>query len=178
MEKKLAEHNAIKEESRAFEEGERFFYLGNTYPLLYVDSHSFKGVRLINGSFIIHRDNKSHAERLFVEWYKKTARGLFQERVGYYSRLSKLYPTGIKVTSGVYRYGSCSSSDSISLSWRLIMAPPHIIDYVIVHELCHIKEKNHSHRFWDLVETIIPDYRGCKRWLKDNRHLLLYGTSP
>ncbi|MCX8111387.1 MAG: M48 family metallopeptidase [Syntrophorhabdaceae bacterium] len=176
VEKKLAEHRAHKAKTnkiRGFEDGEGFFYLGYSYPLLFKDGKGFNGVRLVNGNFIIHRDFRDNAERFFVEWYKKTARELFQERADYYSKTLKLYPSGIKITSGLYRYGSCSGRDSISLSWRLIMAPLQIIDYVIVHELCHIKEKNHSYRFWNLMESIIPDYKERKKWLKDNRHLFI-----
>lgn len=172
VEKKLAENRVLKNNSREFAEGEFFYYLGNPYPLLFVDGKGFHGVRLVKEGFIIHRDNRDDGKRLFVEWYKKTARDLFQVRVGHYSRLLKLYPSGMKITGGLYRYGSCSGKDSICLSWRLVMAPPAIIDYVVVHELCHIKEKNHSHRFWDLVGSIIPDYKGRKKWLKDNRHII------
>ena len=76
----------------------------------------------------------------------------------------------VKITSAEKRWGSCSGDDNLSFSFRLIMAPPDIIDYVIVHELMHIKEKNHSPKFWKLVEAVMPEYKIHRRWLKDNHH--------
>ena len=75
-------------------------------------------------------------------------------------------PTGIKITGAKTRWGSCSSKNSINFSWRLVMADDEIIDYVIVHELAHIKELNHSPRFWAVVEGTLPDYKSRRSRLK------------
>ncbi|MEM3513203.1 MAG: M48 family metallopeptidase, partial [Thermoplasmata archaeon] len=82
-------------------------------------------------------------------------------------------PKKIKITSGKTRFGSCTSKGYINLSWRLVLAPPEIIDYVIVHELAHLKEPNHSKKFWAVVEKFIPDYKTKRKWLKENGHLLI-----
>jgi predicted metal-dependent hydrolase len=66
------------------------------------------------------------------------------------------------------RWGSCSSKRNLNFNWRLMMAPPGAVDYVIIHELCHLKELNHSPRFWALVAQHCPDYRRWERWLKVN----------
>ena len=66
--------------------------------------------------------------------------------------------------------GSCSERNRLAFSFRLIMAPPEVIDYVVVHELAHILQKNHSSKFWDLVLEVLPDYRMHRRWLRDNEY--------
>lgn len=111
-------------------------------------------------------------ERLFINWYREQARVFFTERVRRYSKTLNLFPTGLKITGARGRYGSCSYANSLNFSWRLIMAPIEVIDYVVVHELTHIKVKNHSKRFWDLLELFMPDYRIHLQWLKDNRHVM------
>ena len=76
-------------------------------------------------------------------------------------------PIAVKINSAMRRWGSCSSRMSLNFSWRLIMADDAIIDYVVVHELAHIKEMNHSARFWAVVESVLPDFRERKRKLKE-----------
>ena len=68
---------------------------------------------------------------------------------------------------------SCSAKGHIDFNWKIIMAPHHIVDYVVVHELCHLKQHDHSPEFWKLVERVIPDYANCKQWLKDNERLFV-----
>jgi predicted metal-dependent hydrolase len=70
------------------------------------------------------------------------------------------------------RWGSCSRQGAISLNWRLIQSPAHVRDYIILHELAHLRQMNHSHRFWQEVERLCPDYQTAERWLKDHRGLL------
>ncbi len=172
IEKRLSLKQPFKKNKREFAQGGTFLYLGEEYSLEFVNGNSKKGIILKNGRFLIHRDDKDNAKSLFIAWYRKTARELILDRLKFYSRQLGVNPTGIKITSALSRYGSCSGKDSLSFSWRLIMAPLQIIDYVIIHEICHIKEKNHGPRFWSLVESIIPDYKQKRRWLKDNGHLL------
>ena len=106
----------------------------------------------------------------FVSWYKKKAKQHLQQRVDFFSHEFNLRANSVKITSAEKRWGSCSADDNLSFSFRLIMAPPDIIDYVIVHELMHIKEKNHSAAFWKLIEAAMPEYKIHRRWLKDNNH--------
>lgn len=87
-------------------------------------------------------------------------------RVEYYSEKMGLYPTNVKITSAATRFGSCSGKNSICFSYRLMLYPPEAVDYVVVHELAHIKEKNHSARFYALVERYMPDYREREKLLK------------
>lgn len=87
-------------------------------------------------------------------------------RVEYYSEKMGLYPTSVKITSAATRFGSCSGKNSICFSYRLMLYPPEAVDYVVVHELAHIKEKNHSARFYALVGRYMPDYREREKLLK------------
>ncbi len=88
------------------------------------------------------------------------------QKVMFYANKMGLYPTGIKITSARTRFGSCSGKNSICFSWRLMEYPDEAIDYVVVHELAHIKEKNHGPAFWNLVRQYMPDYIKRRAMLK------------
>lgn len=100
--------------------------------------------------------------------YRNQARKIFPERIRYYEPLLGVRANQIHIKDQKTRWGSCSSKGNINLNWRLILAPQEVMDYVIIHELCHLKEMNHSKAFWELVEQICPDYRERKKWLKEN----------
>ncbi len=158
-------------EPRSFAPGEKFLYLGEEYPLQ-VTPDRVTRLALSHGAFILRRDHNTDVRQIFVEWYKRRAREIFAERVAFYARDMGLAFNGIRVTSARTRYGSCSSDNRLSFSYRLVMAPYRIIDYIIVHELAHVKIKNHSRKFWDYVEARLPSYRDSKAWLRSKGHLL------
>ncbi|MGN0572155.1 MAG: M48 family metallopeptidase [Candidatus Fimenecus sp.] len=87
-------------------------------------------------------------------------------RVAFYAEQMGVQPTGVKITSAKTRFGSCSAKNSLCFSWRLMLYPPEAVDYVVVHELAHIKEKNHSHAFYRVVASILPDYKAREKLLK------------
>ena len=101
-----------------------------------------------------------------IKIYKSMAKRIINEKVAEYAKLMNAAPTAIRITSAKTRWGSCSGKNSVNFSWRLIMADDDVIDYVVVHELAHIKEHNHSSRFWAVVESVLPDYKASKRKLK------------
>ena len=171
---KLSEkEKSIKEAEKAFLPGEKFLYLGELFPLEIQDNNS-KGypLKLFFGKFILDKDHVERTKDLFIQWYKREAKEKIAERVDYYSKRLQLFTKGIKITSAKYRWGSCSRDNRLYFSWRIIMAPLRIIDYILIHELVHIKEKNHSKRFWTYLESILPDYRKHRFWLKENGHRL------
>ncbi|WPY01410.1 M48 family metallopeptidase [Candidatus Trichorickettsia mobilis] len=86
----------------------------------------------------------------------------------------KLRYNKIRITSNVSKWGSCSSKGNLSFNWRLVFASEEVLKYVVIHEMCHLKEMNHSKNFWHLVSTIEPDYSLSKLWLRKNGHLLNY----
>ena len=97
---------------------------------------------------------------------KQKAKEILPQKVEYYSKLTGLVPTTVKITSARTRFGSCSGKNSICFSCRLMRYPEEAIDYVVVHELAHIKHHNHSKQFWALVEKYMPDYKERKKLLK------------
>ena len=100
---------------------------------------------------------------------KKENEGIFRERIG--SRIEKImnvtYGT-VRLSSARTRWGSCSARGNLNFHWKLILMPPEVLDYVVVHELAHRREMNHSPRFWAIVEKVLPDYKERRRWLKEN----------
>ena len=98
---------------------------------------------------------------------RRRAAAYIPERVAVYSRRMGLVPTGVKITGAQKRFGSCSGKNSLCFSWRLMQYPPEAIDYVVVHELAHIRHHDHSRRFWDLVAQTMPDYPTRQALLRD-----------
>ncbi len=88
------------------------------------------------------------------------------ERVAHFAKIMHVQPTGIKITSAKTRFGSCSGKNSLCFSWRLMLYPPEAVDYVVVHELAHIQEKNHSPAFYAVVAAVLPDYKAREQLLK------------
>lgn len=132
--------------------------------------------------FVISRNNwitenlekmKSRAEKYPSQVSENEAKALLQKakeilpsKVSYYSKLMNLYPTALKITAATTRFGSCSGKNSICFSYLLMRYPDEAIDYVVVHELAHIKHKNHSRDFYDLVKKYLPDYKEREKLLK------------
>lgn len=104
--------------------------------------------------------------------YRNAARDVFTSRVAYYHSLTGGNYTSITIRDQKSRWGSCSSRGTLSFNYRLVFAPPKILDYVVVHELCHLTHMNHSKDFWNMVERIMPEYRVCKTWLREHGHEL------
>jgi len=162
-----------KEVEKTFLPGEKFLYLGEWYPLeIQESSNRGAPLTLAFGKFILSHDRIGEARDLFCHWYKKEAKEKITERVDHYGNRFQLLPEGIKITSARSRWGSCSRDNRLSFSWRIIMASLTIIDYVLIHELVHIREKNHSQKFWNYLESVLPDYRKHRSWLRENGHLL------
>lgn len=111
---------------------------------------------------------KSPSEKRLEAIYREAAKEYFPKRVSYYAHILGISYGKITIRDQKTRWGSCSSKGNLSFNWRLILAPPNVLDYVVVHELCHRKEMNHSQRFWALVESVMPDYKEYRKWLKEN----------
>ena len=99
---------------------------------------------------------------------REKARTLVTERVQFYAPLIGVTYNQIAIRAQHTRWGSCSSKGNLNFNCLLALVPPEVLDYVVVHELCHRKELNHSDRFWNEVGKILPDYKDRKKWLKDN----------
>ncbi len=104
---------------------------------------------------------------------RRLARTVFQQKAALYAGLMRVTFGGITVRDQKTRWGSCSARGNLNFNWRLILAPEPVLDYVVIHELAHRKEMNHSKQFWDIVEAMMPDYRIQRQWLKEHGDQLM-----
>ena len=104
--------------------------------------------------------------------YISIARDIFTRKTEYYARIMGVSYGRISIREQKTRWGSCSSQGNLNFNWRLIFAPENVLDYVVVHELAHRKEMNHSKAFYAIVESVLPDYRVSRKWLRDNGDVL------
>lgn len=152
---------------RKYAENEQFLFLGKNYSLHIAEQakHSFEfdGVQ-----FVISRKALPNATKHFEAFYKSRAKSIIEARVIDIANKLNIKYHNLKITSARARWGSCNNKGNVNFSWYLIMAQPSVIDYVIIHEFCHLFEFNHSSRFWALVALIMPDYKVHKKWLNDN----------
>ncbi|MDD3920434.1 MAG: SprT family zinc-dependent metalloprotease [Eubacteriales bacterium] len=155
-----------------FLEGERFFLLGEPLYLTYCGG--IKKPLWEEDRLLIPQAEPERVKAMLERWYKALAREFFTERLNLYAPLCGVTYRSVKLSSADGRWGSCSRSGNINLTWRLIMAPADIIDYVAVHELCHIKAPNHQSEFWASVQTVIPDYKEKRAWLNAHAHELQF----
>lgn len=157
---------------REWVNGETFLYLGRAYRLSLVAGQS-DSLKLHDGRFCLNRElidnggNKA-AQKAFEQYYTEKGLKRIQDRVKYYAPKVGVEPSTVKVKDMGYRWASCSKTDVLSFHWKCMMAPPKIIDYIVVHELCHIRKRNHSDAFWNEVDKVMPDYRERKNWLRSN----------
>ncbi len=123
------------------------------------------------------RGREAHAPRRVLDFLKREARALFEERALAHAAKLGAKPSRITVRDTASRWGSCSSTRSLSFSWRLILAPDFVLDYVVAHEAAHLREMNHSPRFWAHVRTLVDDIDAPQDWLKANgRELQRYAA--
>jgi len=155
---------------RQFRDGEAFPFLGEQHRLRFVAGADYLCKQ--NGEFHLGIELSSRAGDLFRTWYRARAREILEERVAHFALLMGLACRSVRITDARERWGSCSAAGTLNFAWRLTMAPPPIIDYVIVHELTHLVEMNHSRRFWERLGRILPDYARRRKWLRENEHLL------
>ena len=100
--------------------------------------------------------------------YISIARDIFTRKTAYYARIMGVSYGRIAIREQKTRWGSCSSKGNLNFNWRLILAPEEVLDYVVVHELAHRREMNHSKAFYAIVESVLPDYRQARRWLREH----------
>ncbi len=153
---------------KQFINGEPFPYLGKQYKLKIIHRNT-PSLKLKRGYFEASVDqSNSDIQSLLIDWYRRHASIHLTAKTERFAKIIGVAPNAVTVKGYRSRWGSCSSSGNISYNWRIILAPHRIIDYVVVHELCHLLEHNHSSRYWQHVERYTPDWRQCRDWLKNN----------
>ena len=105
-------------------------------------------------------------------WLQARALHMLEQRVEAFAKTMGVQWKRLRISSAKSRWGSCSYYNVLSFSWRLIMCPPEVLDYVVVHELCHIENKSHNKLFWQQVGKILPCYEESEKWLKNNRKIM------
>ena len=157
---------------KQFISGEEFLYLGQAYTLaVLIDEKVEKPVVRLDGRELVITAPVHEAELLrtaLQNWYGKQTLKAALELMPKYTKIIGRKPDRLKISTARKRWGSCSSKGNVLLNWRLAMAPLSILEYVLVHELCHLVHMNHSREYWDLVESVLPDYQERLGWLKAN----------
>ncbi len=165
---------------KKFSGGETFSYLGRDSLLTVVVAagSSRSQVVLTEDRLLVtigavpEEAQEERVKTALLKWYKSAARQCLEAAVERWSPVVGARPTAVKVRNQRRRWGSCSHNGSLNFNWRLVMAPAGILDYVVVHELCHLREPNHSARYWDLVSQVMPEHTDHRKWLKENAVLL------
>lgn len=159
--------------ARSFEEGELFPYLGEEYEVV-IEQRSSSSVGDGTLRLAKHHVEATSIKRALETLYRRNARQRFERRVDYFTEQMGVEHERIEVRNQRTKWGSCSSNGTLGLNWRLIMAPPEIVDYVVVHELAHLREQNHTNRFWRIIEERLPDYRERANWLDEHGVELIF----
>lgn len=155
---------------RMFISGEEFLFLGESFRLEIKPTQAppliFKAGFSLSGAAV------PRARAVFERWYRRQALRVIRERVDRIAAEHGFEHDGVRVTAARKQWGSCGPKGNLRFAWRLVMAPPPIIDYVIVHELVHLRYRHHSKRFWGKVKSMLPDFRQREAWLAENDYLL------
>jgi predicted metal-dependent hydrolase len=150
--------------------GESALYLGRRYRIEVVDV-SLTGIQL-DQHFAVPAVPAKERVQAMRAWYVTQADEIITPRVAMHAHALGVVVAGVKIVDSHYRWGSCTVKDIVTFNWRLIKAPMFVIDYVIVHELAHLIESNHTARFWNVVRAQSPAMEKAKAWLKENGQLL------
>jgi len=158
--------------SLKYVDGEKLPYLGEDWTLYLAASRSRMRIDSAKKVIVVGPGKRSNRDRVEA-WFRKQAEILFEERIRFYAQIVGRAPRRFRVKNMRTRWGSCSSNGSLSLNWKILAGPIGVIDYLIVHELCHLLEPNHSRRFWAEVERVLPSFATHRLWLKRHGSELL-----
>lgn len=157
--------------SKEYVAGECFAYLGKNYRLK-IQSGTHRDVKLKNGRLVVTLPDQTNSpvdvKKALEGWYRRHALLKLTEKVARYAEIIGVAASSVNIKTFKSRWGSCTTAGDVTFNWKIVIAPNRIVDYVVVHELCHMKHHDHSLEFWKSVEKVIPDYLSCKEWLKDN----------
>jgi len=166
---KLGNWKSKKQAIPQWIDGEKIAFRGETFtlrviPSLFASPPQLRGEQL--HIHVVDVSNEIKIEKVITQWYRREAERVFSECVAHYAPLMNVVPKQIKLSSAKTQWGSCTSRGVVRLNWQLVKMPLHLIDYVVIHELAHLIEMNHSDRFWRVVEMACPDYKQCRAELR------------
>jgi hypothetical protein len=152
-----------------FVTGETLYYLGRSYRIKRVrTSKETAPLRLIGGRFLLRRDEQSSGREHLVRWYIDHGQPWIERRVHLMVNRFGATPLGVKVQDLGFRWGSCSKGGNLNFHWRVAQLPPRIIEYVVAHELVHLRLPHHTPEFWQSLERSMPDFAQRRAWLAEN----------
>jgi len=173
---KLSKSIEIQDKREGFklQYGDLIAYRNKLYPIV-AKTGGRAGFK--NGEFFMSPDLSSEDIKFTCECvYRLLAKYDITQKVLHFSKQMNVKPVAVKINGAKTRWGSCSTRKTLNFSWRLIMADDELIDYVVVHELAHIMQMNHSDKFWDIVEKVLPDYMCRENRLKElQKRLIIEG---
>jgi hypothetical protein len=173
---RLSAKEGLRQPVRAkeFVSGEGFPYLGRSYRLMLVDAQD-RPLKLAAGRFRLLRSEAERGRVQFIAWYIEHARPWLRQRTRTWAARLEVDPGGVEVRDLGFHWGSCGKAGVLYFHWATILLPPSIVDYVVVHELAHLREPSHTPDFWRHVERALPDYERRNRWLAEHGggHLVL-----
>ena len=172
--KLLFQKRKPKYKAKLFLDGEKFLFLGVEYKLKIVYSKTYNVYRENNFICIQRKKNGASSRKILENFYRQEAKIIFKNKVKHFEKILNLKSSNIKLRAYMRRWGSCNTQGELAFNWRLIMAPEKVINYVIVHELCHIVHYNHSKKFWKLVRYHYPSYKDQVNWLNKYSNCLLW----
>lgn len=157
---------------REWVNGEGFLYLGSAYRLLLTQEQD-EPLKLKDGRFclqrkIVEKGGEVAAKHVFEQFYTEKALERIQRRVAYFAPKVGVTPVSVEVKEIGYRWATCAADGRLSFHWKCMMASPKVIDYIVVHELCHLRHRDHTEAFWNEVDKVLPDYLDRKAWLREN----------
>lgn len=157
--------------TKQYVSGEAFAYLGRNYRLK-VERGSFTPVRLLNGRLLVMvpdgADQPHMIRNALLRWYKQQASLKLTDKVTRFAPMLGVEPAGMGIKTFKSRWGSCTAKGKLEFNWQIMMAPSRMVDYVVIHELCHLIRHDHSPEFWREVTRLMPDYQQRRDWLKSN----------
>jgi predicted metal-dependent hydrolase len=160
--------NAPPSGTKEYVSGEGFYYLGRSYRLKLIDGMQEQpSLMLHQGRFNLDRQVQSSGREVFISWYCDRLKSLLKPIIPDLARRVGVEPLTVQVQELGYRWGSCTQKGSVYFHWRVAMLPRPMIDYVVIHELVHLVEHQHSSKFWGRVEQTIPDFERRKNWLAE-----------
>ena len=148
-----------------------FLFLGREYvPVI---NSNIREITKHEGSLLIPtKIDQSKILNKVEKWMRNNARAIINERAGYFSQILSLAAVSVSINNNRTRWGSCTKSGAIAVNWRAVMLKPYLLDYIIVHEFCHLLEFNHTKNFWIVVQTILPEWRKLRAELKQMNWIL------